>query len=395
MKRSLKYLLVIILMFVSISVASAKNYVDLYLFHSDSCPHCKAEISYLKLLENKYDYLKIHYYEVSKYPKLTDKVRDVYNIDNSYVPLTIVGSDYVIGFSDDTKEQLNNMITSYHKKTHCNVVSKIIKGEKTSECMEQNENIVSNSDSKNIPLLGKVNVKSVSLPLIAMVIGLVDGFNPCAMWVLIFLITMLFNMKDRKKMWILGITFLTASSLVYLMFMLSWLTLASQLTQTWFKYIIALIALIGGFINLKSYFKTRKQETGCDVTSAKDRKKIINRIQKIISEKSFVIALLGIILLAFSVNLVELACSAGLPVLFTQILALNNLNVIQYGLYIFIYLLFFMIDDLIIFIIAMVTLKITGISNKYSKYSHLIGGIIMLLIGILMAFKTDWLMFNF
>ena len=121
----------------------------------------------------------------------------------------------------------------------------------------------------------------------------------------------------------------------------------------------------------------------------------MGKIQKIVSAQSFVLALLGIMALAFSINLIELACSAGLPVLFTQILAINHLSGFEYGLYIFLYLLFFIIDDLVIFIIAMVTLKITGISNKYTKYSHLIGGIIMLIIGLLMAFKTDWLMFNF
>ena len=88
-------------------------------------------------------------------------------------------------------------------------------------------------------------------------------------------------MQDRKKMWILGVTFIVASAIVYLMFMLSWLTIVSQITQTWFKYLIALVAFIGGFINLKSYFKTRKQEAGCDVTTAKDRKKIIKRTQNI------------------------------------------------------------------------------------------------------------------
>ena len=99
--------------------------------------------------------------------------------------------------------------------------------------------------------------------------------------------------------------------------------------------------------------------------------------------------------MAFSVNLIELACSAGLPVLFTQIIAMNNVNIIATTIYFALYLLFFMIDDIIIFSIAMITFKVTGISNKYGKYSHLIGGIIMLLIGILMMFKPEWLMFNF
>lgn len=196
-------------------------------------------------------------------------------------------------------------------------------------------------------------------------------------------------------MWILGLTFIFFSALVYLFFMMAWLNLASTIISTWFKYVIALVAIIGSIINIRSYIKDRKKDAGCQVTSSTKRKKIIYKIQKIVNEKSFILALIGIMALAFSINLIELACSAGLPVLFTQILAINNLSVFEYSLYIFLYLLFFIIDDLVIFIIAMVTLKITGISNKYTKYSHLIGGIIMFIIGILMAFKTDWLMFNF
>ena len=394
MKKGLRILFSIVILFTCLSIVKAKDYVDLYLFHSDSCPHCKAEIKYLKNLD--YDYLKIHYYEVSKYPKLVDKVRKAYDIDNSYVPLTIVGSDYIIGYSENTNDKLTDLIESYHEQGGgYNVVNKIIKGKQYKKDFKKNKEIYQEGTTKTIPLLGNIDVKKASLPLISLVIGLVDGFNPCAMWVLLFLITMLIEMKDRKKMWILGITFIVSSALVYLMFMLSWLTVVSQITQTGFKYLIALVAFIGGFINLKSYIKTRKQEAGCDVTSAKERKKTITRIQKILSEKKFIISLLGIIALAFSVNLVELACSAGLPVLFIQILKLNDLNTMQYFIYIFIYLLFFMIDDIIIFVICMITLKVTGISNKYTKYSHLVGGIIMLLIGLLMAFKTDWLMFNF
>ena len=105
--------------------------------------------------------------------------------------------------------------------------------------------------------------------------------------------------------------------------------------------------------------------------------------------------MVGIIGLAASVNLIELACSSGLPLVYTQILALNDLSKLQYLIYILIYIFFFLIDDIIIFAIAMKTLEISGISTKYTKYSHLIGGIIMLIISLLMAFKPEWLMFNF
>ena len=391
--KKLKLLIVsIILIFSSIIVVHAKN-VDVYLFHSDSCPHCAKEIKYLESIKDDMG-INIHYYEVGENPEIIDKVRSNLNINNYYVPLTIIGSDYLIGFGDND-EELNNLINSYRNTDYCSVVNVILNDGDIDKCIKKNNGIYSESEEKKIPILGKVNIKEVSLPLISIIIGFVDGFNPCAMWVLIFLITMLFNMKNRKKMWILGLTFIFTSALVYLFFMLSWLTLASTIITTWFKYVIAIVAIIGSFINIRSYLIDRKKEAGCQVTSSTKRKKIMVRIQKVLNEKSFILALFGIMALAFSVNLIELACSAGLPVLFTQILAINNLSIFEYSIYIFLYLLFFIIDDLIIFIIAMVTLKITGISNKYTKYSHLIGGIIMFIIGILMAFKTDWLMFNF
>ena len=381
-------------MFLSISYISAKD-VKLYLFHSSTCPHCKEERAYLKKLQKKYDYLKVKEYEVHDSMSVTEQVRDGFGIKESYVPITIIGSDYIIGFSSVTKDDIENLIKEYKDSDYCDVVNAIIKGKDIKKCKNINKNISSKSTIKNIPIIGKVDVKKASLPIISIVIGLVDGFNPCAMWVLLFLITMLINMKNRRRMWILGFTFILSSALVYLMFMLAYLHVASALIQTWFKYIIAIVALVGGIINLKAYYKDRKKDVGCSVTDAKKRRKIVDKIKKILSEKSFIFALVGIIFLAFSVNLIELACSAGLPVMFTNIIAMNNVSGIETALYFFLYLLFFMIDDIIVFTIAMITFKVTGISNKYSKYSHLIGGIIMVIIGLLMAFKTEWLMFNF
>ena len=119
------------------------------------------------------------------------------------------------------------------------------------------------------------------------------------------------------------------------------------------------------------------------------------KIKQAVSQNSFVLAAIGLVGLAFSVNLVEFACSAGWPVIFTELLALHNLSKMSYLIYILIYIFFYMIDDIIIFVIAMVTLEVTGISNKYNKYSHLIGGVLMLIIGLLMIFKPNILMLNF
>lgn len=252
------------------------------------------------------------------------------------------------------------------------------------------------SYSVDTGLFGVVSLKDVSLPIFTIILGAVDGFNPCAMWILIFLITMMFSMHDRKRMWILGLTFIFTSGFVYLCFMISWLSLASFLNSvTLIRFLIASFAVLFGMVNIYRYIKSLNSDVGCDVTDKKKRLKIMERIKKIVTEKSFLLSILGIMLLAFSVNLIELLCSLGIPVMFTNVLAMNELSTLEYTIYIGLYLIFFLIDDILIFVIAMKTLKIKGISNKYTKYSHLIGGIIMVLLGILMVIKPEWLMFNF
>ena len=381
-----KFLFIIICLLSFIPFVSAKK-VAINLFYSSTCPHCKAEKEFLATLDD----VEVKKYEVSAYPTLTREVMDNLNIKESSVPITIIGSDYIIGYSDEVKDDILDMIESYKSKNYCDIVDTTIDEEDIEKCLSKNKDIYKKSEDRKINFFGKTikfNAKDVSLPLISILIGFLDGFNPCAMWVLIFLITMLFNMKDRKKMWILGITFLVASAFIYLIFMLGILTIATFI-GTIFKYIVAAIALIGGILNLNSFRKSLKKDVGCEVTDKKKRNKTI------IAEKNLLIALVGIILLAASVNLIELACSSALPSIFVGILKINNLNAFQYGLYMFLYILMFMIDDIVIFIIAMTTLKVTGISNKYTKYSHLIGGILMIIIGLLMIFKMEWLMFNF
>lgn len=256
--------------------------------------------------------------------------------------------------------------------------------------------LIAPTEKYNVAILGDIDAKTVSLPLFSIVVGFIDGINPCAMWILIFLITMIMPMKDRKKQWILGLTFIITSGIVYLLFLVSWLNLAVFLTKiALIRTIISIFAIVFGMTNIYHYFKDLNSEVGCDVTDANKRQKIMSRIRKITSEEKFILAILGTIGLAASVNVLELLCSLGLPVVFTNVLALNHLNILEYIIYITLYILFYLIDDIVIFAIAMKTMHIKGISNKYTKYSHLIGGLIMVILGLLMVLKPEWLMLNF
>lgn len=424
MKKILKFLIVFaVFLLLPVSAKADEKVINIHLFYGNGCPHCAAEEEFLSdYLKDRTD-VKLYKYEIwydSHNQELLSKVqKEMGTTNKNGVPFTVIGKKTIVGYADGvTDEQIKDAINYYLNNDYRDYAGEItgkvkkvevkedtIKDESKTEDKKENK-IEKADDTKDsdqtdenvtVPVLGKINAKKVSLPILAVVLGFVDGFNPCAMWILIFLITMLFNMKDRKKMWILGLTFILTSGIVYLMFMLAWLNLATFISKIAFiRLLIAVIALVVGLINVYKYIDSlKKKDEGCDVVDKKDRKKIMEKIISITHEKKFIIALLGIMVLAASVNIIELMCSIGIPLLFTQILAMNNLSTFSYMIYMFIYIFFFLIDDIVIFVISMVTLKVTGLSTKYTKYSHLIGGIIMLIIGLLLIIKPELLMFNF
>lgn len=408
MKKILNCILVLVLTFLLIPLTTkADEVINIHLFYGDGCPHCAHEKEFLEEYLKDVDDVKLYKYEVwydSDNQELLSEVQEKLNNKQSGVPYTVIGDKVIIGYSEGvTDVNIKKYIDAYKNdiSSYRDYVGEItgiseVKTNNSKDKTQTKEKTTDNSESIDVPVLGNINAKTVSLPILAIVLGFVDGFNPCAMWILIFLITMLFNMKDKKKMWILGLTFILTSGIVYLLFMLTWLNLATFISKISFiRLAIAFVAIIVGIINLVKFSNSlTKKDDGCDVVDKKERKKIMQQINKITKEKKFILAIVGIIALAASVNIIELMCSIGIPLLFTQILAMNDLSTMQYGIYMFIYIFLFLIDDIVIFGISMFTLNVTGISTKYTKYSHLIGGIIMLLIGLLLIIKPELLMFN-
>lgn len=429
MKKVIKFLIIFALfLFLPLNAKAEEKVINIHLFYGSGCPHCAKEEEFLSEYLEGRDDVKLYTYEIwydtDNQKLLSDVQKQMGTTNKSGVPFTVIGKKTIVGYSEGTTDEqikeavdyyLNNDYRDYAGEITGKISKKIDESttkksenkdvKENEETKKENSKITSSTDDTSdeldenvtVPVLGKVNAKSVSLPVLAIVLGFVDGFNPCAMWILIFLITMLFNMKKRKKMWILGLTFILTSGIVYLMFMLAWLNLATFISKIAFiRVLIAVVALVVGLINIYKYIESlKKKDEGCDVVDKKDRKKIMNKIIAITKEKRFIFALLGVIVLAASVNIIELMCSIGIPLLFTQILAMNNLSTFSYMIYMLIYIFFFLIDDIVIFVISMVTLKVTGLSTKYTKYSHLVGGILMLIIGLLLIIKPELLMFNF
>lgn len=391
MRKLISVIFLIIFAFVIFgnNKAVASGPTTLLFFWAEGCPHCAAESKYLMKLQEKYPELKIEKYEVSKNRdnqiKLINLSKEL-KFDANGVPVTIVGDKFISGYAEGiTDSKINELISNtkpVEKKSE--EVCKI-----GAPCRDQEKN----NQKIKLPFLGEIETKNFSLPMLSIVIGALDGFNPCAMWTLLFLISLLLGMKDRKRMWALGTAFIVASASVYFVFMSAWLNLLLFIGFiVTVRIIIGLVALGGGVYNLKDFFTNK--EGGCKASGNDKRKAVFLRIKRAVHEKSFILAFLGIIALAFAVNLVELICSAGLPAVYTQILTMSELPKWQYYLYILMYIFFFMLDDLIVFFVAMFTLRLTGVTTKYSRTSRLIGGILMLAIGLILIFKPGWLMFG-
>lgn len=372
--------------------------VDIYFFWSKNCSHCKQEKPFLEKLEQKRKDVKVHSLEITENKnnlELLRKVGEELNADTSGVPFAVVGEKYFIGFyNEETTGASIKKAVDYALENGCpNVIKRLEEPE--NPCPKTSENCEEESLPAKIklPVLGEIETKNFSLPALTVIIAGLDGFNPCAMWVLLFLISLLLGMNDRKRMWILGSAFIISSAAVYFMFMTAWLNLFLFLGFVlWVRIIIAGVAFFSGGYNLKEYFTNK--EGVCKVTGGERRKKVFDKLREITHKRQFWLALAGIIFLAFAVNLVELICSAGLPAVFTQVLTLTNLPVWQYYFYLLLYIFIFMLDDLFIFFAAMTALQIVGATGKYSRYSHLIGGAVMIIIGVLLLCKPEWLMFG-
>ena len=397
MKKILKIFIILTLLF-SFSV-NAKEKVTLYFFHGDGCPHCAEEqtdlIDDLKK-DSSINVEEIEVWHDSENKELLDKVISAYG-SRSGVPYNVIGDTTIIGYSESNGEKIKRAIEYYKTHEYTDEIKKIKNGEtvQINDQFSKEEEKTDQEQTIDVPIIGKVNLKNISIMSAAVLIGLVDGFNPCAMWVLLFLITTLISLKDKKRLLLLGSIFLLTSGFVYFLIMFSWLNIVvSVSTSIIFRYLIGIFAIGAGIYNLYNFLKGLKSDDGCEVVDKKKRKDIFKKIKKFTHEKSLLLAILGIMLLAVSVNIVELLCSAGLPLIFSELLLINNVTGVKAIGYDLIYIIFFMLDDFIVFIIALKTLDVVGISTKFNKYSHLIGGLIMLLIGILLLVNPGALMFN-
>jgi len=357
------------------------NALTVHFFYLPTCPHCAEQKSIINELSAELTNVSIVMHDAST-PGGIQLFREMaseagMDLTSLAVPTTFVGKKPLVGVH--TKKEIKDEIL--HCQNNC-------AGQKAPEKGTYQDAAAGLAEFE-LPFIGRTDLTSVSLPVLAVVLGLIDGFNPCAMWVLVYLIGLLMNVNDKKKFWLIIGSFILASGVLYFLFMTAWLNaflLIGYMRPL--TILIGIIALGGGAISLKEYFSTGPLV--CKVGDEESHMKTSEKIKHIVAQPISFAILISIIVLAFVVNSVEFACSSAIPAVFTQVLALSNIGTVERYAYILLYDIFFMLDDLIIFGLAGLAIS-GGIGDKYAKYCKVIGGVIMTLLGFILLFAPQLL----
>ncbi len=378
-----------------VRVATEASAVRIHFFYTDGCPHCATAEVYLQRYRDDAR-IEIRRYEVKYDPAgraALDRVVAALGLEDVGFPYFVIGRWSAIGYQSDewTGAMIDREVTNCLAQGCADPISAILAGELPSVAAAPAQATL--PATLRLPLLGEIETASLSLPMLTVVLAALDGFNPCAMWALVFLLGLLMGVGDRRRMWILGLTFLAGSGLVYYLIMAAWLKVLLTIGLIiWVRIAVGLVALGAAGFYLFDFITN--PEAACEVSHGTGRPALLARLRRFALQERLWPAMLGVLALALAVNLIEFVCSAGIPAVYTQVLALTPLPTWQYHAYLLLYLLVFLIDDLVLFAVAATTLHFAAIGTRYARASRLIGAVVMAVIGLLLLFKPEWLQFG-
>ena len=251
---------------------------------------------------------------------------------------------------------------------------------------------VKNQVLVNIPIINKtIDLTNYSLFTMSIILGTIDGFNPCAMWVLVLFLTALIAVGNKVKMFRVAGLFILAEAVMYFLILNAWIyTWDFVGLDKWVTPIVGIVGIAGGIFFIKNYLK-KGDTLECEVTDLEQRAKISRKVKDIANKPFTLLTALGIIGLALSVNVIEFACSIGIPQTYTKILQINEVPFWIRQFYTFIYIIGYMVDDIIVFGFALMSINKLQLTTKYSKWVNLFGGILMIILGLIMLIKPSLL----
>jgi hypothetical protein len=359
-------LLLCLFFFLIVSSVNAAQIIRVELFYSHECPSCIPAYEEVIAVQN-------HYTEENQNKYIDVEIKDLYQND-SYLedwilrklktfPIVVINNDTIIPKENITAENLIRIIDLY--------------------IANQTVNESYDPLSVFIPFFGRVNMTAYSLPILTIILGGLDSINPCSFFILIFLMNLLLYMRSRKRMALVGGIFVFFSGFFYFLFMFALihlLTVTAASIQL-ISYIAGGIAIVFGVFNIKDFFAPKK---GPSLGLSDEQKpKIFQKMRSLVHTTSIPAVIAGAVFLAVTVNFYELLCTLGFPMVFTSILTLHNLSMIQYYLYILLYNIIYVIPLLVIVCIFVVTLGRWKLSEWQGQQLKLFSGIMIFSFGVL------------
>ncbi|MEM7816010.1 MAG: hypothetical protein QXN71_02745 [Candidatus Aenigmatarchaeota archaeon] len=355
-----------------------KKPVCIHAFLQSNCSQCQRTEKYLDELEEKYN-ISINKHDVlmAEEKELYEKFKETYGLISGAYPIVFIGNKFITG-ETAIKENLEGEIV-YCRESGCPCPSEKIQGPTPYTPLPGDVTPEENGEI-TIPFFGRINPSSLSLPVFTIIIAGIDSFNPCAFFVLFFLLSMLVYAQSRKKMLLIGGTFVFFSGLIYFLFMAAWLNLFLLIGQLMLITAIAgIVALIVAGINIKDFFLFGK---GVSLTiPEKAKPKIFSRMRKLLKATSIPSMMAGTIVIAIAANTYELLCTAGFPMVFTRVLTLHNLSMTDYYMYLVFYNIIYVIPLSIIVVTFTLTLGAKKLTERQGQALKLISGIMMLFLG--------------
>jgi hypothetical protein len=376
--------------------------VPVYFFWGDGCPHCAAQKVFHEQLLADHPNVVIHAYEVYNVPAnrpLMEAMAAAFGRPVTGVPMTFIGDEVWVGYTDAYGRQMRDAVARYEGYAAPDPVDRVapdlrerfVPTPAPAPAAAPPPSGSSGATTIDVPLLGAIDVGSRALWLSTALIALVDGFNPCSLWVLALLLAVVINTKSRRRVLLVGLTFLIVTSAVYGLFIAGLFSIFSYVSFLgWIRVLVAGIALAFALVNLKDYF-AYKQGFSLTIDDAQ-KPGIYKGIRGVMSARASLPATLAATAgMALGVTLVELPCTAGLPVLWTTLLADAGVGAVAFALLLLLYMVIFLLDELLIFGVVVVTMRAARIEEREGRVLKLVGGAVMLALALVMLVRPTLL----
>ena len=368
---------------------SGAGAVRMFVFWGDGCPHCEEQKPFLRELEQRYPDLEIREFEIFRsntHHPLFIALAQAHDIEPGSVPTVFIGGHAYVGDGPQIRREMENTV----RDEIASLQGVIGKSDPAREGPEAHSMVSENGATEvHVPLIGTVDLAVQPLMLTTLLIAFIDGLNPCSLWVLTLLLGLVIHSGSRRRIAVVGVTFLATTALIYGAFVAGVFSVMNYVIYlTWVQWIVAAFALTFGLVNIKDYFWLKQ---GLSFTIADSQKPgIYKGIRKLLNPQLTGFALFfATIVMAAGIALVELPCTAGFPVIWSGIVADRGVTGLTFLLLLAVYLLIYLLIELVVFVTALVTLRMGRFQENHVRNLKLIGGIIMVALAAVIVLNPD------